>query len=134
MVRKLLEEIRPEAPAVLDAARSYGVRVPRGVIAIICPWNLPLLLMTWKCGPAMACGNTVVVKPSEATPSTATMLGEVMNKVGIPKGVYNVVHGFGPNSAGEFLTQHPAVDAITFTGETATGTAIRFCTVFVVSA
>ncbi len=105
-------------------ARSYGVRVPRGVIAIICPWNLPLLLMTWKCGPAMACGNTVVVKPSEATPSTATMLGEVMNKVGIPKGVYNVVNGFGVDSAGSFLTSHKDVNGITFTGETKTGTAI----------
>jgi aminomuconate-semialdehyde/2-hydroxymuconate-6-semialdehyde dehydrogenase len=105
-------------------ARSYGVRVPRGVIAIICPWNLPLLLMTWKAGPAMACGNTVVVKPSEATPSTATLLGEVMNKVGIPPGVYNVVNGFGVDSAGSFLTSHPQVNGITFTGETKTGTAI----------
>jgi aminomuconate-semialdehyde/2-hydroxymuconate-6-semialdehyde dehydrogenase len=105
-------------------ARSYGVRTPRGVIAIICPWNLPLLLMTWKCGPAMACGNTVVVKPSEATPSTATLLGEVMNKVGVPPGVYNVVNGFGVNSAGSFLTAHQGVNGITFTGETKTGTAI----------
>jgi aminomuconate-semialdehyde/2-hydroxymuconate-6-semialdehyde dehydrogenase len=105
-------------------ARSYTVRSPRGVIAVVCPWNLPLLLMTWKVGPAMACGNTVVVKPSEETPSTATLLGEVMNKVGIPKGVYNVVHGFGPDSAGAFLTGHPDVNGITFTGETRTGTAI----------
>lgn len=105
-------------------ALSYGVRVPRGVIAVICPWNLPLLLMTWKVGPALACGNTVVVKPSEATPSTATLLGEVMNKVGIPRGVYNVVNGFGVESAGSFLTAHPDVDGITFTGETKTGTAI----------
>ncbi len=105
-------------------ARSYGVRTPRGVIAIICPWNLPLLLMTWKCGPAMACGNTVVVKPSEATPSTATLLGEVMNKVGVPPGVYNVVNGFGVNSAGALLTAHQGVNGITFTGETKTGTAI----------
>ena len=105
-------------------ARSYGVRTPRGVIAIICPWNLPLLLMTWKCGPALACGNTVVVKPSEATPSTATLLGEVMNKVGVPPGVYNVVNGFGVNSAGAFLTAHQGVNGITFTGETKTGTAI----------
>ncbi|MBB1075199.1 2-hydroxymuconic semialdehyde dehydrogenase [Rhodoferax sp. 4810] len=105
-------------------ARSYGVRTPRGVIAIICPWNLPLLLMTWKCGPAMACGNTVVVKPSESTPSTATLLGEVMNKVGVPPGVYNVVNGFGVNSAGSFLTAHPGVNGVTFTGETKTGTAI----------
>ncbi len=105
-------------------ALSYGVRVPRGVIAVVCPWNLPLLLMTWKVGPALACGNTVVVKPSEETPSTATLLGEVMNKVGVPPGVYNVVHGFGPDSAGAFLTAHPDVDGITFTGETRTGTAI----------
>ena len=70
-------------------------RRPRGVIGIISPWNLPLLLMTWKVGPALACGNTVVVKPSEVTPSTATLLGEVMNEVGVPEGVYNVVHGFG---------------------------------------
>ena len=86
-------------------ALSYAVRVPRGVIAVVCPWNLPLLLMTWKAGPALACGNTVVVKPSEETPSTAALLGEVMNAVGVPKGVYNVVHGFGPGSAGEFLTR-----------------------------
>ena len=105
-------------------ALSYGVRVPRGVIAVICPWNLPLLLMTWKVGPALACGNTVVVKPSEETPATATLLGEVMNTVGMPQGVYNVVHGFGPDSAGEFLTSHPDVDGITFTGETRTGEAI----------
>jgi aminomuconate-semialdehyde/2-hydroxymuconate-6-semialdehyde dehydrogenase len=105
-------------------AISYGVRVPLGVVAVVCPWNLPLLLMTWKVGPALACGNAVIVKPSEETPATATLLGEVMNKVGIPKGVYNVVHGFGPNSAGEFLTTHPDVDGITFTGETRTGEAI----------
>jgi aminomuconate-semialdehyde/2-hydroxymuconate-6-semialdehyde dehydrogenase len=105
-------------------ALSYGVRVPRGVIAVVCPWNLPLLLMTWKAGPALACGNTVVIKPSEETPLTATLLGEVMNKVGVPKGVYNVVHGFGPDSAGAFLTSHPDVNGITFTGETRTGTAI----------
>lgn len=105
-------------------ALNYAIRVPKGVVGVICPWNLPLLLMTWKVGPAMAAGNAVVVKPSEETPSTATLLGEVMNKVGVPKGAYNVVHGFGPNSAGEFLTQHPGVNAITFTGETATGEAI----------
>jgi aminomuconate-semialdehyde/2-hydroxymuconate-6-semialdehyde dehydrogenase len=105
-------------------ALNYGIRRPRGVIAVVCPWNLPLLLMTWKVAPALACGNAVVVKPSEETPSTATLLGECMNAVGIPHGVYNVVHGFGPNSAGEFLTRHPDVDGITFTGETATGAAI----------
>lgn len=105
-------------------ALNYSIRRPVGVVAVVCPWNLPLLLMTWKVGPALACGNTVVVKPSEETPQTATLLGEVMNAVGVPKGVYNVVHGFGPDSAGEFLTTHPGVNAITFTGETRTGAAI----------
>ncbi len=105
-------------------AINYSLRKPRGVIAVICPWNFPLLLMTWKVGPALACGNTVVVKPSEETPATATLLGEVMNKAGVPKGVYNVIHGFGPESAGALLTSHPGVDGITFTGETRTGEAI----------
>ena len=105
-------------------ALNYAIRRPVGVVGVICPWNLPLLLMTWKVGPALACGNTVVVKPSEETPQAATLLGEVMNAVGVPQGVYNVVHGFGPDSAGEFLTTHPGVNAITFTGETRTGAAI----------
>lgn len=105
-------------------ALNYAIRRPKGVIAVIAPWNLPLLLMTWKVAPALACGNTVVVKPSEHTPATATLLGEVMNEVGIPRGVYNVVHGHGVNSAGEFLAAHPDVNAITFTGETRTGEAI----------
>jgi len=105
-------------------ALNYGLRTPRGVIAVICPWNLPLLLMTWKCAPALAFGNTVVVKPSEDTPSTTTLLGEVMRDVGVPDGVFNVIHGFGPDSAGQYLSEHPGVDAITFTGETRTGAAI----------
>ena len=105
-------------------ALNYAIRRPVGVVGVICPWNLPLLLMTWKVGPALACGNTVVVKPSEETPQTAALLGEVMNAAGVPKGVYNVVHGFGPGSAGEFVTSHPDVNAITFTGETRTGEAI----------
>jgi aminomuconate-semialdehyde/2-hydroxymuconate-6-semialdehyde dehydrogenase len=105
-------------------ALNYTTRKPKGVIAVISPWNLPLLLMTWKVGPALACGNTVVVKPSEETPRTAALLGEVIDSVGVPNGVYNVVHGFGPDSAGEYLTSHPDVDAITFTGETVTGEAI----------
>ena len=105
-------------------ALNYGVRVPRGVIAVVCPWNLPLLLMTWKVGPALACGNTVIVKPSEETPASANLLADVMREVGIPDGVFNVVHGFGPNSTGEFLCEHPGVNGITFTGETSTGEAI----------
>lgn len=105
-------------------ALNYAYRSPVGVVGVICPWNLPLLLLTWKIGPALACGNTVVVKPSEETPQTAVMLGEVMNEAGIPEGVFNVVLGKGPDSAGEFVTTHPGVDAITFTGETRTGDVI----------
>jgi aminomuconate-semialdehyde/2-hydroxymuconate-6-semialdehyde dehydrogenase len=107
-----------------NGAVNVGHRTPKGVIAVISPWNLPLLLMTWKVGPALACGNTVVVKPSEETPATTTLLGEVMNECGVPAGVFNVVHGFGSGSAGQFLTTHPLIDAITFTGETSTGEAI----------
>ena len=117
------ESYRMDTPDGAGAI-NYAVRKPRGVIGVICPWNLPLLLLTWKVGPALACGNTVVCKPSEETPATATLLGEVMNEVGIPEGVYNVVHGFGPDSAGQFITEHPGVDGITFTGETITGEAI----------
>ncbi len=105
-------------------ALNYTVRVPKGVVGVICPWNLPLLLMTWKVGPALACGNAVVVKPSEETPGTAALLAEVMAEVGVPNGVFNLVHGLGPDSAGEHLTRHREVDAITFTGETRTGAAI----------
>ncbi|MCW5254138.1 MULTISPECIES: 2-hydroxymuconic semialdehyde dehydrogenase [unclassified Streptomyces] len=105
-------------------ALNYAFRKPVGVVAVIVPWNLPLLLLTWKVAPALACGNAVVVKPSEETPSTAALLAEVMAGAGLPNGAYNVVHGFGPESAGEFLTTHPGVDAVTFTGESSTGSAI----------
>nr|WP_307873785.1 MULTISPECIES: 2-hydroxymuconic semialdehyde dehydrogenase [unclassified Frankia] len=105
-------------------ALNYAVRKPLGVVAVIVPWNLPLLLLTWKVAPALACGNAVVVKPSEWTPTTATLLAEVLAEAGVPDGVYNVVHGFGPGSAGQFLTEHPGVDGVTFTGSSATGSAI----------
>ncbi|HEU5024373.1 MAG TPA: 2-hydroxymuconic semialdehyde dehydrogenase [Spirillospora sp.] len=105
-------------------ALNYTVRRPLGVVAIISPWNLPLLLMTWKVAPALAAGNAVVVKPSEETPSTATLLAQVIDQAGLPAGAFNLVHGHGPGAAGEFLTGHPGVDAIAFTGESATGSAI----------
>lgn len=101
-------------------AMNYSMRKPKGVIAVISPWNLPLLLMTWKVGPALACGNTVVVKPSQVTPTTTSLLGEVMTKVGVPAGAYNVVQGKG-SITGNLLTAHQDIDAITFTGETKTG-------------
>jgi aminomuconate-semialdehyde/2-hydroxymuconate-6-semialdehyde dehydrogenase len=118
-----LESFQTETPDGAGAL-NYAVRKPLGVVGVITPWNLPLLLQTWKVAPALACGNAVVVKPSEETPATATLLAEAMHEAGIPDGVYNVVHGFGPGSAGEFLTRHPGVDAITFTGESRTGAAI----------
>ncbi|MBL90632.1 MAG: 2-hydroxymuconic semialdehyde dehydrogenase [Myxococcales bacterium] len=107
-----------------QGAVNYVQQMPVGVVGVICPWNLPLLLMTWKVAPALAMGNTVIVKPSEETPATATLLGEVMEQVGVPAGVYNVVHGFGPECVGDALVTHPDVAAITFTGESRTGSAI----------
>ncbi len=118
-----LESFQTETPDGTNAL-NYAVRKPLGVVGIITPWNLPLLLLTWKVAPALACGNAVIVKPSEETPETAALLAEAMQDAEIPNGVYNVVHGFGPGSAGEFLTQHADVDAITFTGESKTGAAI----------
>jgi aminomuconate-semialdehyde/2-hydroxymuconate-6-semialdehyde dehydrogenase len=118
-----IESFQTETPDGRSAL-NYAVRKPLGVVGIITPWNLPLLLLTWKVAPALACGNTVVVKPSEETPATATLLAEAMQDAGIASGVYNVVHGFGPGSAGESLTQHPDVNAVTFTGESRTGAAI----------
>ncbi|MFI6905439.1 2-hydroxymuconic semialdehyde dehydrogenase [Nonomuraea sp. NPDC050394] len=105
-------------------ALNYTVRRPLGVVAVISPWNLPLLLLTWKVAPALAAGNAVVAKPSEETPSTATLLAEVIDEVRLPPGAFNLIHGHGAGAAGEFLTSHPGVDAIAFTGESATGSAI----------
>ncbi|NWC09258.1 2-hydroxymuconic semialdehyde dehydrogenase [Pseudomonas agarici] len=105
-------------------ALNYTVRKPLGVIGVISPWNLPLLLFTWKVAPALACGNVVVAKPSEESPSSATLLAEVMHDAGVPPGVFNLIHGFGKDSAGEFLTRHPGISALTFTGESKTGATI----------
>ena len=107
-----------------EGALSYTISRPHGVVAIISPWNLPFLLLTWKIAPALALGNAVVVKPSEETPSSATLLCEVIADAGMPRGGFNLIHGHGAESAGEFLTTHPGIDAITFTGETGTGRAI----------
>jgi aminomuconate-semialdehyde/2-hydroxymuconate-6-semialdehyde dehydrogenase len=105
-------------------ALNYAVRKPLGVVGIITPWNLPLLLLTWKLAPALACGNAVVVKPSEETPASATLLAEVMRDAGVPNGVFNLVHGFGEGSTGEYLVSHSGINAVTFTGESRTGAAI----------
>jgi aminomuconate-semialdehyde/2-hydroxymuconate-6-semialdehyde dehydrogenase len=100
---------------------SFELREPLGVIGSISPWNFPLMLLTWKVAPALAFGCTVVAKPAEQSPITASILAEITREAGMPPGVFNVVNGFGPDSAGEALTRHPDVDAITFTGESATG-------------
>ena len=105
-------------------ALTYVVHKPLGVVAVISPWNLPLLLLTWKVAPALACGNAVVAKPSEETPFTATLLAEVIKAAGVPAGVFNLLHGFGRGSAGQALVEHRGVDAITFTGSSATGSTI----------
>ncbi|MGV9632811.1 aldehyde dehydrogenase [Nocardia rhamnosiphila] len=95
-----------------------------GVVAAIAPWNFPLMLETWKIAPALAWGNTVVLKPAEDTPHSATILARLAREAGMPPGVLNVVHGFGPDSVGEALTTDARVDRITFTGESNTGRAI----------
>jgi aminomuconate-semialdehyde/2-hydroxymuconate-6-semialdehyde dehydrogenase len=103
-----------------QAGLNYTLRQPLGVVATISPWNLPLYLFTWKIAPALAAGNTVVAKPSEITPQTATMLGEIAARIGFPKGVLNIVHGLGPE-VGEPLVTHPKTKAISFTGSTVIG-------------
>jgi aminomuconate-semialdehyde/2-hydroxymuconate-6-semialdehyde dehydrogenase len=101
-------------------ALNYSVNKPLGVVAIISPWNLPLLLATWKIAPAMACGNSIIFKPSEETSSTAFLLAQVMDDVGIPKGAFNLILGRG-YAVGDAITSHKNIDAITFTGASATG-------------
>ena len=103
-----------------QAGLNYTLRLPLGVVGTISPWNLPLYLLTWKIAPALAAGNAVVAKPSEVTPLSATMLGELASAIGLPAGVLNIVHGRGPE-AGEAIVAHPAVRAISFTGSTAVG-------------
>lgn len=107
-----------------DGTFGYELREPLGVTAAISPWNFPLMLLSWKVAPALAFGCTVVAKPAEQSPITAGLLAEVCRDAGMPDGVFNVVNGFGPDAAGEALTTHRDVAAVTFTGESATGKAI----------
>lgn len=101
-------------------AINYTLRQPIGVVGCISPWNLPLYLFSWKIAPALATGNCVVAKPSEVTPMTAYLLGEICNEAGLPAGVLNIVHGLG-TSTGQAIVEHPNIKAISFTGGTATG-------------
>lgn len=107
-----------------DGSHHTTVREPLGVVGLITPWNLPLYLASWKLAPALAQGNTIVLKPAELTPMTAYAMHEIFKEAGLPPGVVNIVQGFGPGSAGEALVAHPDVKAISFTGETVTGSAI----------
>jgi aminomuconate-semialdehyde/2-hydroxymuconate-6-semialdehyde dehydrogenase len=103
---------------------AYTRFEPAGVVAAIAPWNFPLMLESWKVAPALAWGNTVVLKPAEDTPASATIMARLALEAGLPPGVLNVLHGYGPDSAGAALTAHPRVDRITFTGESGTGKTI----------
>jgi aminomuconate-semialdehyde/2-hydroxymuconate-6-semialdehyde dehydrogenase len=104
----------------MAGALNYTLRAPVGNVALISPWNLPLYLLSWKVAPALAMGNRVIAKPSELTPLTAHALAEIVHEVGLPNGVFNLVHGYGPE-AGQALVEHPGIGAISFTGGTATG-------------
>ncbi|MGH7507770.1 MAG: aldehyde dehydrogenase family protein [Longimicrobiales bacterium] len=99
---------------------NYTLREPVGVVAGIIPWNFPLLMAAWKVAPALACGNTIVLKPAEQTPLTALELGAIAQDVGLPAGVLNIVPGYG-EGAGAALVAHPDVDKVAFTGSTAVG-------------
>jgi len=106
-----------------DTSINYTLRQPIGLVGCISPWNLPLYLFTWKIAPALASGNCVVAKPSEITPMTAYMLSKLCIQAGLPPGVLNIVHGYGP-SVGEAIIKHPKIKAISFTGGTITGARI----------
>ena len=112
-----------ESHAMEGEAINYTLRKPLGVVACISPWNLPLYLFTWKVAPALAAGNCVVAKPSELTPVTAYLLSTWIKEAGFPDGVFNVLHGLGPE-VGEAMVTHPDIAAVSFTGGTTTGARI----------
>ncbi|MEU3267210.1 aldehyde dehydrogenase [Streptomyces bacillaris] len=113
------EEAYPDGPVL-----GYSLHAPAGVVSAISPWNAPLMLATWKVAPALAFGNTVVLKPAPQTPLTAARFGELALEAGLPEGVLNIVHGYGGDEVAGPLTGDPRVDRITFTGSSATGAAI----------
>jgi aldehyde dehydrogenase (NAD+)/phenylacetaldehyde dehydrogenase len=114
------DKIHGETIPVKGSYLTYTLREPVGVVAAIVPWNFPLLLTSWKVAPALACGNTVIVKPATQTPLTALALGEIASEVGLPPGVLNVVTGLG-SEIGQHIVEHPGIDKIAFTGDTRTG-------------
>lgn len=118
-----LTQISSESHATGSEAINYTLRDPLGIVACISPWNLPLYLFTWKIAPALAAGNCVIGKPSEVTPMTAYLLGDICTEAGLPPGVLSILHGRG-STIGQALVSHPKVKAVSFTGGTATGAAI----------
>ena len=110
---KIYGETNPSDPSFFN----YTLREPVGVCGQIIPWNFPLLMAAWKLGPALACGNTVILKPAEQTPLTALRLGEFILESGLPEGVVNIITGFGPG-AGSSIAEHPDIDKVAFTGST----------------
>ncbi len=113
---KIYGETNPSDPVYF----SYTLREPVGVCGQIIPWNFPLLMAAWKLGPALACGNAVILKPAEQTPLTALRLGELLLEAGVPEGVVNILPGFGP-TAGAAIAAHPGIDKVAFTGSTEVG-------------
>jgi 5-carboxymethyl-2-hydroxymuconic-semialdehyde dehydrogenase len=119
----LIVGLHEDAFGVGDVQLNYVVRQPKGVAGLITPWNTPFMLETWKLAPSLAAGCTVVLKPAEWTPLSASLLPQIMAEAGIPDGVFNIVHGIGED-AGAALVEHPDVPLISFTGETTTGQTI----------
>ena len=115
----LATKIHGETVNTFETAFTYTLREPVGVVGLIVPWNFPLLLASWKLGPALACGNTLVLKPAEQTPLTTLKLGELSGEAGFPAGVINILTG-GP-ATGKAIVAHPGIDKIAFTGSTAVG-------------
>ncbi|MCB0735396.1 MAG: aldehyde dehydrogenase [Flavobacteriales bacterium] len=118
-----IQHFASESHRTSDTIINYTTRKPIGVAGCISPWNLPLYLFSWKVAPALAAGNTVVAKPSEVTPMTAYLLGELCNEAGMPAGVFNIVHGLGAE-VGNAMVEHPDIPMISFTGGTVTGATI----------
>ena len=118
-----IQHYASQSHEMVDVGINYTLRRPIGVVGCISPWNLPLYLFSWKIAPALAAGNCVIAKPSEITPYTAYLLCKVMDDIGFPKGVLNVVHGYG-QYVGDAIVRHPKIKAISFTGGTQTGKTI----------
>ncbi len=119
----VVTELHGRSFQVGDEFLNYTIRKPVGVAGLIMPWNAPLMLSSWRIAPALAAGNTIVLKPAEWSPLSATLLASVLQEAGLPDGAFNVVQGFG-ETAGAALSAHPGVDLICFTGETTTGQTI----------